>query len=61
MSEEAVEVDRAALEEAVDTLKGKLEGDLSNWGPDSTGYDVDAFVETIETLEEPLEGGGRDG
>lgn len=55
--EQLVAVDRDALDESVSDLKGKLEGDVSRFGPDGTGYDVDAFVTQIETLESALEGG----
>jgi len=52
---EQVAVDREILEELIDVAKGKLEGDVSRFGPDATGYDVDEFAETIEAAERSLE------
>lgn len=50
-----VSVGRQVLRELVAAAKGKLEGDVSTWGPEKTGYDVDRFAETIDEAEAALE------
>lgn len=54
---EKVAVGRDVLAELVESAKGQLEADVSRWGPEKTGYDVDAFAETIQRAEESLEEG----
>lgn len=52
---DTVSVEREVLHELVETAKGKLEADVSRWGPEDTGYDVDQFAETIESAERSLQ------
>ncbi|ELZ08486.1 hypothetical protein C479_14143 [Halovivax asiaticus JCM 14624] len=52
---ELATVERAVLEELVENAKGKLEGDVSRFGPDATGYDTDEFAATIEAAEDALD------
>jgi hypothetical protein len=52
--QDTVTVERAVLQELVETAKGKVEADVSRFGSDATGYDVDEFAETIKAAERSL-------
>ena len=54
LERDTVSVEREVLRELVETCKGKLETDVSRWGEDGTGYDVDEFAEIIEKAERSL-------